>query len=556
MFRAVCLVLLLFTGLASAQDFPKDFVGPIVPDAPAKDLMPISRLGQAKLIPDLCLYRYPVSSGSPECRKFCDQALGYYYSYVWMEAARSFETALQHDPKCAFAWLGLHRSLEKWGSSNKPQDGKPLGTVLGAMFLAKPTDAYAKPPKEFALEQAKATMKQASHRERLLIQAKLQERGMWPDTKSEDRKKKAAETLNELLTLEEDDEEAWFARAQLAEGSNAAVPYYKALLKINPLHPGANHELVHHYEGIHRPALGWIHAERYMESSPGMPHAFHMQAHLATRVGKWANTTNWSYRAFSMQKEYHRIQDVKPADDHQFQHHTEILIRSLLHDGRLSEARSLKAEADSYGFKFPELWFRLSMLGGTVADAEALVQTVRKKDKAQAAYLAAMLALQQGSTGKAQAEIDVLQQALRTKKDNRGLQQKYLEVQAWLQCQCGQGDEGLKLFKKLIDQTKNDFGHHAWGGGATYMEVWGVAALQAGKPVEAEEAFQEALAHDAGSVQGALGLWATCTSIGRSDEAARYMKLAQKCWAKADPADFERLKNHMRQLVRTEPATR
>ena len=63
MFRAVCLVLLLFTGLASAQDFPKDFVGPIVPDAPAKDLMPISRLGRAKLIPDLCLYRYPVSSG-------------------------------------------------------------------------------------------------------------------------------------------------------------------------------------------------------------------------------------------------------------------------------------------------------------------------------------------------------------------------------------------------------------------------------------------------------------------------------------------------------------
>ncbi len=556
MYRFLFFATFCFSGVASAMDYPKDFVGPILPEAPVRDLMPVTRLAPTKLLPDLCVYRYRVSTNSVECQKYCDQALGYYYSYVWMEAARSFESALQHDPKCAFAWLGLHRSLDKWGSSNKPQDSKPLGMVLGSMFVAKPTEAYSKPPKEFALEQAKATMKQASHRERLLIQAKLQERGMWPDTKADERKKKAAETLNELLTLEEDDEEAWFARAQLAEGSNASVPYYKALLKINPLHPGANHELVHHFEGIQRPALGWIHAERYMESSPGIPHAFHMQAHLATRVGKWANTSNWSYRAYSMQKEYHRIQEVKPADDHQFQHHTEILIRSLLHDGRLSELRSLKAESDSYGFKFPELWFRLSLLSGAIADAELLVRTVKKKDKAQGAYLGAMLALQQGSVQKAEAEIAILQQSIRTSKDNRAIQQKYLEVQAWLQCQKGQGDEGLKLFKKLIDQTKNDFGHHSWGGGATYMEVWGLAALQAGKLADAEEAFQEALAHDAGSTQGALGLWATCNATGRAEEAARYMKLAQKCWAKADPADFERLKNLVSQVVRTEAASR
>ena len=49
-------------------------------------------------------------------------------------------------------------------------------------------------------------------------------------------------------------------RAQLAGGSGlfggkaSAVPFYKALLRINPLHPGANHELVHYYEGSRRPA--------------------------------------------------------------------------------------------------------------------------------------------------------------------------------------------------------------------------------------------------------------------------------------------------------------
>ena len=66
---------------------------------------------------------------------------------------------------------------------------------------------------------------------------------------------------------------------------------------INPLHPGANHELVHIYEGTQRPALGWPHAEKYIESSPGIPHAWHMQAHLAMRLGKWDKTTDRSASA-------------------------------------------------------------------------------------------------------------------------------------------------------------------------------------------------------------------------------------------------------------------
>ena len=76
--------------------------------------------------------------------------------------------------------------------------------------------------------------------------------------------------------------------AQLANGGRdfggdvASVPFYKALLKVDPLHPGANHELLHFYEGFRRPALGWTYAENYIKSSPGIPHAFHMQAHLAT----------------------------------------------------------------------------------------------------------------------------------------------------------------------------------------------------------------------------------------------------------------------------------
>jgi tetratricopeptide (TPR) repeat protein len=555
-----CLVALLScstSGLLWADDpigplkEADELIGPPAPEpASPQDVLPLTGLAPAKLFPDLCKYHYRVTTASADCQKFCDQGFGFFYSYVWMEAARSFETALRHDPDCAMAWLGLHRSIDKWGKGKSPS-ADPLLALVGATAKQKLPDRFAKSPKDYALETAKTLMPKASHREQLLVTAKLQEKGMWPDVKPDERKKKATATLDELLTLYDDDEEGWFARAQIADGPNAGVPFYKAVLRIDPYHPGANHELVHHFENIRRPALGWPYAEKYMDSSPGIPHAFHMQAHLAMRVGKWTYTTDWSRRAYELEKEYHRFQGVKPADDFQFSHHQETLTRALVHDGRFDEARAVQEEAKGYGYKYTPEWFRMAVTMHDWAAAVAIIDPMRKRDKAGAAYHAAVVALEQGDTRRAEAEIDVLRQANGQKKGNN---YRLWEVQGRLLCQTGQGEAGVKLFKRIVEKTKDDFAHHAWGGGAYYMEQWGVAALEAGIVAEAEEAFQEALAHDAGSVRGALGLWAVCDRLGRTEEAARYLKVARRCWAKASASDFDRLQGDMAKRAEKLPA--
>ncbi len=514
--------------------------------APApKDAMPLTGLAPAKVVPNLCVYHYPVSTRSAECQAFCDQGFGYFYSYVWMEAARCFETALKHDPDCAYAWLGLHRSLEKWGRGNNPATNAVLAVTGGTANRQKFPDRLAKSPRDYSLDMARQLMPKANHREQLLIQAKLQEKGMWPGVGPDERRKKAQASLDELLTLYEDDEEGWFARAQIAEGPNASAPIYKALLRLDPLHPGANHELVHFFENIRRPALGWPYAEGYMKSSPGVPHAFHMQAHLAMRVGKWKHTTDWSGHAIELERAYHKALDVKPADDQQFYHHLETFTRSLVHDGRFEEARRIKAEAIGYGYHFRPEWFRMALAEKDWPEAEKVAEFYRKSDKLAAAYHAAVIALEQGDTPRAAAEVDVLRQAVQSKKGNRQQELRLWEVQGRLMCQTGQGEAGAKLIRRTVDKTKDDYFQHSWGGGAYYMEAWGVAALEAGLAAEAEEAFQEALAHDAGSVRGALGMWALCHRLGKTEEAERYLKVARRCWAKAAPRDFDRLQAEM-----------
>jgi Tfp pilus assembly protein PilF len=482
--------------------------------------MPLTGLAAAKLIPNLCSVHYRVSTSSPDCQAFFDQGLGYLYSYVWMESSRSFETAAQKDPDCALAWWGLSRALDRWGraeSANK------------------------------ALQKAHDLRDRASHREQLLIQARMQEKGMAPYAggTAEAHKKGATDTIDTMISLLDGDEEAWFYRAQLGGGEHlfggttASAPFYKAMIRIDPMHPAANHELLHHYENIQRPALGWIYAENFIKSSPGIPHPFHMQAHLATRLGRWDKTSDRSTHAIELERAYHKDMNVKPSEDHQFSHHLEVLTLSLVHDGRFREAHELRKEVEGYGFHFWMPWFRMALCNGDWTDAEKIVQEYRKTDKNTAAYLAARLYLAKGEPARAVPDVEVLQQAFQQDKNNRQLEYRLWETQGQLMCLTGAFDQGLDLLAKAVDRSKKDYSHHSWGNGAYFMEIWGVMALQGGKMDVAEEAFLEALAHDPGSVRGALGMQVLCERQSRSEETRRYAELAHRAWRKAEARSLD-----------------
>jgi tetratricopeptide (TPR) repeat protein len=480
--------------------------------------MPMCGLTPAKIHPNLCVVKYRISTDSPECQAFFDQGLGFYYSYVWMEACRSFETACQHDPDCAIAWWGLSRALERYHKS---------GTA--------------------ALQKAQALMSKASHREYLLIEAKLQEKGLLPNVgDTEARRKLAIKTIDTLLALYDDDEEGWYFRAQLDGGAPlfggalSSTPFYKALLRINPSHPGANHELVHFYEKMQRPALGWPYAEKYIESSPGIPHAFHMQAHLATRLGRWDKTTDRGQKAIELERAYHQDMKVKPSEDAQYPHQLEMLMRGLIHDGRFAEARQLKKECLADNIKHPQVWFRLHLGERDYESALAIANAERKKDNLRGSYQAALVHLHKNDVDCAAQEVAILQEANKKNASDKQLELRLWEVLGMLKCQQGEADSGLALLAKAVERTKADYSHHAWGNGAYHMEAWGLAALGCHKYEVAEEAFLEALAHDPGCFHAALGMQVMCEKFGRGEEAARYKELAARCWRKAAVSDCER----------------
>lgn len=518
-------LLVVLAASVAVADTPKD-----ASRKPLPEKMPRTGLKPAQLIPDLCLLKYRISTTAPECQAFFDQGLGWAYSYAWMEAARSMETAVLHDPDCPMAWWGLSRALEGWGKKKEHLE---------------------------ALKKAQELMNKASDREQHLIKARLQHEGLWPGVgKEKDARLKAAiQTIDELLALYGDDQEGWNYRAYLANnfqlfgGKLEGVPFYKALLHINPLHPAANHELIHFYESFHRPALGVPYAEGYLQSSPGIPHALHMQAHLAMRLGRWGKTTDRSAKAVELHRAYHKRMGIKPKEDAQYSHHLETLLHGLIHDGRFAEAREIKKATLSYGFKHPLPWFQLHMAERDYDSALQVATEYFQKDRTTQAYLKALVYLARDELSQARSAVEVLEQAYQKNRKDKKLERYMQKVQGMLMCRQGGVDPGLKLLKKLVDWSKSDYGAHSWGAGAYFMNSWGSEALRAGRFDVAEEAFLEAIAHDPGSVRAALAMQAICEHQHRTEEAQRFAELAQRCWNRAAPESLRTELESLRRLL-------
>ena len=330
-------------------------------------------------------------------------------------------------------------------------------------------------------------------------------------------------------------------RGAIAEGSNlGAIPFYKACLHVNPRHPGAHHQLVHAYEAIGRPALGWQHSDGYIDSAPLIPHSHHMQVHLAMRLSRWDIASANMLRSITLEKLYHQEMKVDPKQDGQYQHHLDICARALVHTGKYSKATELKKEADAIGWQIWNTWTRLFQAQHDWPELLKLGEEAKQKNnKETGMYMCALACLGVGDLSRAQAEVEALETEAESKKDNRELEYKLAEVRGRLDCATGKLEEGLKRIREGADKSKSDYGYHAYGGGAYLLEVWGQTALACGRPDEAEEAFLEALAHDTHSAPAALGLKVICDWLHRPEEAARYNELARRCWNDADQGVYD-----------------
>ncbi len=465
-----------------------------------------------------------VATTSKQAQAFYDQGLAYLHSYVWIEAARSFNQALRRDPTLAMAHLGLTMAY---------------------------VELNAAPAARAALDRAKA-LASSDHDRRHVAARALQ---MAAEEAPRDTAKLTAyrAALDEALVKYPQDEEFWLQRGQAespdpaerGQGSVAeSVRFYDKALALAPAHFAAHHYLTHAYENSGRIQDALTQGATYAKMAPGVPHARHMDGHNLRRAGRIDEAIVEFAAADALETAYFAAERIPVEYDWHYQHNLDLLATSYQYIGQMKKAEALFRR----GFAIPSSlvvqefnkreWPVFLRARGRAQEALAAAQTMaahRSPIVSAAGHVeagSARLALHQFKEA-----ADEGNTALRMMRgtDGAGLVADALQAfQGEFLLRTGKPAQGRPMLEDVVRKARGRPGPDAWAQTLFTIEAIARAAREVGEWDLAGWAAGQMLEHDpnyAGS-HDALALVAEHRGDAATARAER--ALVAKYWKNAD----------------------
>ena len=262
----------------------------------------------------------PVTTSLPRAQAFYDQGLAYLHSFVWIEAARSFNQAIGIDPDLAMAHLGL-------------------SYAFGELGLADQARASAR--------QAETRGARTTQREQLRIELRVKqlEASAHPDTASAQADYRRE--LDRVLAKYPADVEFLLLVGQAQEPADNAhgmgagsrsLPFYERALAHAPDYFAIHHYMTHAYENVNEIDSALVHAERYVRAAERIPHAHHMYGHVLRRADRVDAAIAEFVKADELEAAYLKDENVPPQYDWHYRHNLNLLGTSYQYAGRLRSA--------------------------------------------------------------------------------------------------------------------------------------------------------------------------------------------------------------------------
>jgi tetratricopeptide (TPR) repeat protein len=211
------------------------------------------------------------------------------HNFQFDEAAVAFQAARKADPAFAMAYWGeaMSHNHPLWAQ----QDIEKAKAVLD---LLDPTPAgrlaKAQLPKEKAFFEALHTLYFAPGdklaRDHAYSQAMARMYAQWPD----DHEVAIFYTLSLLGTVRPGD--TGFRRQ--AQAASIAQQVYDK----NAQHPGAAHFIIHSFDDPDHAPLGLTAARAYAKIAPSAAHALHMPSHIFVQLGMWQDAVDSNIAAY------------------------------------------------------------------------------------------------------------------------------------------------------------------------------------------------------------------------------------------------------------------
>lgn len=243
--------------------------------------------GSIGLYPDIGETDLPLGDIDPLARRYFEQGLALAYGFNHRAAIRSFRLAQEIDPECAMCWWG--EALSNGPNINAGMDSEQNQAALAALETAKRLVDKGSPVVSRLIEAqaARYSVNPDSDRsalDRAYAQAMLSISRDHPQ--SDDLAILAAESAMNTSPWDYWDLSTGEARPLIAD----AVALIEGVMRRNPSHPQAAHLYIHMLE-LPEPKKAEAAADRLRQSRPGaLGHLVHMPSHIYYRIGRYADS--------------------------------------------------------------------------------------------------------------------------------------------------------------------------------------------------------------------------------------------------------------------------
>jgi tetratricopeptide (TPR) repeat protein len=482
-----------------------------------------------------------VTTSSPQAQSFYDQGLAYLHSFVWIEAARSFNQALRLDPNMAMAQLGLSDTF--MGLSDAPA---ARGALEKAEFLA-----------DSASE---------SERRKIQVHALLL---TWFDDSADLQKYFAyRKAITDAIAATPNDPWLWIQRGFAEEGSPHAhgqnggadtIAFYDAALVLAPGEFPAHHYLAHTLETINRPQDALVQSKIYAQTAPAIPHAHHMHGHDLRWTGRTEEAIAEFERADQLEEDYYRSEKIPERYDWHHFHNLSLLAMCYQTLGQMKSAEKLFREAFSLPVyndvaefnrrEWPEFLLSRGRYEEALTGARQLAGGQWAMGRFAGHTEAGRALLRLDRLYEAQSELSLAEQELEHVPSSvAGSLPDAGILNAEILLRQGHAEKSDALFRAIVKKVRAVPGPDSWSEALFQLESIAKLAREAGDWNLAEFTARQMIEHDPSYAGGFYALALAADHRGDEPVAREQLARAKTLWSKADADMAELVDTHQRLL--------
>lgn len=288
-------------------------------------LRPIELEKDTQSLPSTYFVTIPDKPSKEKALSFYNQGLVNLFGFHYVDAARSFRSAILIEPKFYSAYTMLALALNDLYLFHLGDDG--LNPMIMARELKKDLNLTES---ELAFADY-VEAKLCSENSRICNQLGIPSGEL------------AFEALNQaalkVYDVVKKESSNGILNLDFAVIANQYSPEnLQQLLVAAPSHPGIHHYLVHLYEGTNLYREAVFHAEQFVRTAPKIAHSYHMYGHVLPKVGKWQQAVSQFLKADELHQAWFRKNKAKSWEDWHYEHNLNLLAHAYFFGGKYDVA--------------------------------------------------------------------------------------------------------------------------------------------------------------------------------------------------------------------------